>query len=371
MKADALSRNDAASHHQPESEIEDKIYSLFSTNKKFSTQLLEEQSIDPLIQNALQHIRNNTKCPKGGLKRVQHQLRIKNKLLTKSGRPIVPPSLRKIVVREYHDIAHFGTDKIYNLLKNRFYWPNMYHYVQQCTEACETCQRTKGDTHPPKAPLVKMFIPNSPMQFILIDIAYLPIDNSGFKYMLLIGDIFSKCIATVPVKDHTASSVVTALLHNWIYVHRVPSYLLSDQGCNVDGHMLREICNTLGIKKRRSSADHRQGNRFAERNIRTVKDMLRAALLHRRLAQVQWRNILPPLVFALNTSISQAAHCVPYNVAFGQTTTLPQDIVFGGFQPDPFKYLSVNDYQQELPIMLSDIYKHAIETLEISKRKMQ
>ena len=280
MKADALSRNDAASHHQPESEIEDKIYLLFSTNKKFSTQVLEEQSIDPLTQNALQHIRNNTKRPKGSLKRVQHHLCIENELLTKSGRPIVPPSLRKIVVHEYHDTAHFGTDKIYNLLKNRFYWSNMYHYVRQFTEACETCQQTKCDTHPPKAPLVKIFNPNRPMQFILIDIAYLPIDNSGFKYMLLIGDIFSKCIATVPLKDQTASSVVTALLHNWIYVHGVPSYLLSDQGSNVDGHMLREICNTLGIEKRRSSAYHSQGNGFAERNIRMVQDMLRAALLH-------------------------------------------------------------------------------------------
>ena len=130
-----------------------------------------------------------------------------------------------------------------------------------------------------------MFIPNRPMQCISIDIAYLLIDNSGFNYMLLIGDICSKFIATVPLKDQTASSVVTALLHNWIYVHRVPSYFLSDQGSNVDGHMLREICNTLGIKKRRSSAYHSQGNGFAERNIRTVKDMLRAALLHRRLAQ--------------------------------------------------------------------------------------
>ena len=45
--------------------------------------------------------------------------------------------------------------------------------------------------------------------------------------------------------------------------------------------------------------------------------------------------------------------------------------MFGDFQPDPFDYLSVHDYQQELPITLSDIYKHVIETLEISKCKMQ
>ena len=100
--------------------------------------------------------------------------------------------------------------------------------------------------------------------------------------------------------------------------------------------------------------------------------MLRAVLLHRRLAQLQWQKILPRLVFAVNTTRSKATNCVPYNnVIFGRSATLPQDITFHDFQPDQFNRLSVNDYQQELPITLSDIYNHVMETLEISKMKMQ
>ena len=89
----------------------------------------EEQSKDPLIQEALQHVHNNSKITTGRLKRVQQQLRIEKDILTKSGHPIIPRSLRKLVVGEYHNIAHFGTDKVYNLLKDRFYWPNMYNYA--------------------------------------------------------------------------------------------------------------------------------------------------------------------------------------------------------------------------------------------------
>ena len=97
--------------------------------------------------------------------------------------------------------------------------------------------KTRCDNRPPKAPLSKMFIPNKPRQFISIDIAYLPKNNSGYNCILLIGDIFSKFIITVPLKDQTASVIASALLNNWIYVHGPSLYLLSDQGTNVDGNI--------------------------------------------------------------------------------------------------------------------------------------
>ena len=45
------------------------------------------------------------------------------------------------------------------------------------------------------------------MEFVSIDIAVLPPDDSGFKYMLLIGDVFSKYIEAVPMKDQHATTV--------------------------------------------------------------------------------------------------------------------------------------------------------------------
>ena len=158
----------------------------------------------------------------------------------------------------------------------------MYNFVRNLTPACETCQKTKCDNRPPKLYCLKcLFQTNLCNSFI--DIAYLPKDNSGYTYILLIGDIFSKFITTVPLKDQTVPVIASALLNNWIYVHGILLYLLSDQESYADGHVMNEICTTLGIEKRRSSAYHSQGNGFAERNIRTVKDMLRSVLLHCRL----------------------------------------------------------------------------------------
>lgn len=284
---------------------------------------------------------------------------------------MVPASLRKVIVSSFHNVAHLGTDRIYALLQDRFYWPSMYNYIRTLIQSCTTCQRTRSTTLPPKAPLLPMFIPNAPMQLVAIDIAYLPRDTQGFQYILLIGDVFSKFIVTVPLKTQTAPDIVNALLQHWIYIHGTPSYLLSDQGSNVDGQTMRDICNELGTEKRRSSAYHSQGNGFAERNIRSVKDMLRALLLHQKLRQEKWRKVLQSLVFALNTSFSSAIKCVPFNVVFGRTAVLPQDIVFQNSLHDHFEPISANQHEHSVSKLLQSTFDHVIDALKLNQKTMQ
>ena len=180
VKADALSRNYTADVNQPDSQFENKIHALFLKNDNFLSQLLNAQLEDPLIRTTKGLVENQSEIVKGRLKRVKTQLRIEQGLLTKSGRPISPPSLRTFVVYEYHQTAQFGVDKIYSLIRERFYWPNMYSYIRNFVSQCTVCQTTKCDTMPPKAPLVKTYIPNAPMQFVSLDIAHLPKDSHGY-----------------------------------------------------------------------------------------------------------------------------------------------------------------------------------------------
>ena len=307
----------------------------------------------------------------GRLKRVQQQLRIENGILLKSGRPVVPTSLRKSIVAEYHNTAHFGTDKIYSLLRQRFYWPNMFSYIQSFIANCQVCQKSKCDTAPPKAPMVPMFIPSAPMQLVSLDIAYMPKDAHGYQYILLIGDVFSKYIQVIPLKEQSAASIRDAFLRHWLFIHGTPQFLLTDQGSNVDGVLMREICDLLGIEKRRSSAYHSQGNGFAERNIRTVKDMLRAVLLHRHLPQSKWRAVVTELVFALNASHSKAIKCIPYEVVFGRSAVLPQDIMFDIVDSENHEQLTPAYYEQELRSTLQVVFNQVVKALELSKRQMQ
>ena len=371
VKADFLSRNPAANFNQPPSTFEENVFATAIDNTAFVEQLRQEQDTDPVINKTKRLITHGENIVSGRFKRVQNQLRIVNNILTKSGRPVVPPSLKNFIVSEVHCAAHFGTEKTYLLLKDRFFWPNMYGYVKNFVSQCLICQQTKSDPSPPKAPLTPMATPEAPMEFLSIDIAYMPPDQRGFKYFLLIGDIFSKYIQAVPLKDQTATDIADALLSHWIYIHGAPYFLLSDQGSNVDGTVIKEICNLLKIEKRRSSAYHSQGNGFAERNIRSVKDMLRAVLLQRKAPQHKWRSLLPELVFALNTSVSKVTQCIPYNVIFGRYARLPIDVLFS---IDPCPTVDVTTpatYAQDRSFILEDTYKTVLQNLQLSKERMQ
>ena len=371
VKADAMSRNTKADDQQPPSQLEEKIYLVLSNNN-LNAQIKEEQLKDPITKNARDCIERGEALAKGRLKRVQKQMRIENDILTKSGRLIIPTALRAHILEKVHGVAHFGIDKTYALLKDRFYWPSMYGCTKIFVESCEECQKTKCLSQPPKAPLIPMWIPTKPMEFVAIDIAYMPKDSKGYQYFLLIGDIFSKYIQAVPLKEQTAPSVVTALNSNWIFFHGSPLYLLSDQGSNVDGETVKELCITTGIEKRRSSAYHSQGNGFAERNIRNVKEILRTVLLHRKLEQTKWRQILPELTFALNCSESTAIKCVPYNVVFGRRPVLPLDIDFGTKKAVAGEeVITPTEYINEVGSVLNDVFNHVVKHLQLSKIKMQ
>ena len=172
---------------------------------------------------------------------VQKQLRVEDGILTKSGRQVVPPSLRKFVTEQLHGDGHSGCEKLYDKIQKRFYWPNLYRYIQNHLAHCEVCQRCKPSTKPPKAPLLPIQEPEFPMQFITLDIAYMVKDEEGYQYILMIGDLFSKYVSAVHLHEQTAESICNALHQEWMLVHGVANFLLSDQWSNVDGDVLRQI----------------------------------------------------------------------------------------------------------------------------------
>ena len=376
VKADPLSRNKGAGPTQPASELEEKIYSVrqsLSTlvaKKKFRDQLKNEQDIDPVISIVKRAVEGGEKISQGRLKRVQKQLRVEDGVLLKSGRPVVPASIRRVVLNEIHDSHHFGVDKTYDLLKERFYWPNMHRCVESYVSVCQTCQQAKPLTKPPKAPLLPMAIPAGPTEFITIDIAYMPKDSSGYRYFLLIGDIYSKFIHAVPLRDQEALSISKSLEESWLNFHGIPFHLLSDQGSNVDGEVIHSLCEEFGIEKRRTSAYHSQGNGFAERNIRNIKELIRTVLLDRKLSVTKWRSVLSELVFALNCSTSSAINCVPYKVIFGRDPVLPVDARLD-LKNSRIDSASPKEYSDEVNSSLQDIFAHVEKFLKLSKVSMQ
>ena len=99
VKADALLRSTGATTSTDHFDeiFEDQVYAFNHTAKDFKKQLEAEQNSDPVLGPAKRLITEGNTIHVGRLKRVSSQLRIEDNILTKSGRPILPASMRRFV----------------------------------------------------------------------------------------------------------------------------------------------------------------------------------------------------------------------------------------------------------------------------------
>ena len=78
--------------------------------------------------------------------------------------------------------------------------------------------------------------------------------NGGYRYFLFIVDLFSHYFEAILLKDQTTTSIVNAFMEGWAYRgHGVPNIMLTDQGKNVDGLVVHELCHDLGTTKRHTT----------------------------------------------------------------------------------------------------------------------
>ena len=69
---------------------------------------------------------------------------------------VVPSGRREELMREAHDVrfsGHFAEKKIFELLRQRYWWPGMRADVRRYCRACLVCASRKGQSHPIKPPL--------------------------------------------------------------------------------------------------------------------------------------------------------------------------------------------------------------------------
>ena len=65
----------------------------------------------------------------------------------------IPRSLREVLLRAYHDDnCHVGHARLYQTLKMKYYFPQMYSDSLRYVKSCHLCQRTKTSTRSRKAP---------------------------------------------------------------------------------------------------------------------------------------------------------------------------------------------------------------------------
>ena len=124
-----------------------------------------------------------------------------------------------------------------------------------------------------------------------------------YRYGLLLVDIFTKVVQVEPIKDAKGPTLKTALKKLFPLMGGDPQTLYSDgEGGLETGEMTGWFSRRdIRLLQTRTHAH------FAERHIRTVKDMIFKRMDHKKVHPDNWQTLLPEILTEYNTKMEHSA----------------------------------------------------------------
>ena len=176
--------------------------------------------------------------------------------------------LKQLVIEQYHDKnGHMGTEKTYDSIEGKHYWPHMYKKLYQHVNSCVIYQRR--NLREVKAPLQETDAPPFPFAKLCLDVSGpYPRTLSGNKYISFVV-WYSAWPEAFAAPGKSAEIVVHLVLDEIIPRHSIPLQLVTDNDTENISKVIKYTLEQMNISHVTISYYHPQGNSKVERFHRT------------------------------------------------------------------------------------------------------
>ncbi|XP_028156191.1 uncharacterized protein K02A2.6-like [Ostrinia furnacalis] len=176
--------------------------------------------------------------------------------------------MRKEMLRRIHE-GHLGIEKCKRRARDVMWWPGMGAEIEECVQRCEVCQRHRAT--PPREPLAPHPIPRLPWEVLAADIF-----EFKSKHYLLVVDYYSKFVEVISLVNMKSDTVINKM--KCIFSRfGIPRKLVTDNGTQFTSFEFREFTKKWEFEHVTSSPLYPRSNGLAERNVQTVKRLLKKA----------------------------------------------------------------------------------------------
>ena len=240
---------------------------------------------------------------------VRHELSVAQDyyVLLRGCRIIIPYVLRHKAIQLVHE-GHQGVVKTRSLVRSKIWYPGIDRDIEKLVSSCIQCQANIVENKP--SPLHMSPTPVRPWSVLNIDFCG-PFPKG--EYLLVSVDQFSRFPILEILKSLSTSAVVVALEHVFSQ-YGIPHVLISDNGPPFSGQLFASYLAQQGIQHRRVTPYWPQAIGEAERFMRTIQKVIRAACSEGK----DWKREINNLLLNYRATLHATTQHAPGHVMFGR-----------------------------------------------------
>ena len=145
---------------------------------------------------------------------------------------------------------------------------------------------------------------------------------NGHEYILVAIDYFTKWVEATSYKSVTQATVARFLKHNIICHYSVPGKLITDNGTNINGKMIQQLCQQFKIEHRNLVPYRPQMNGAVEATNKNIKKIfVKMTDIYK-----DWHEYLPFALCAYHIFILTSMGATLYSLVYGIEAMFPAKV---------------------------------------------
>jgi len=260
---------------------------------------------------------------------------------------------RRDIIEQVHlEVGHMGVHSVGPYLRTvkRMQWPDMDSDIRKVIMKCDTCKQfanRAGAFNP-----MRSVDAVEPWDHIAIDLAECPLDDSGYKYVLVVVDVATKFVVLKALKQKTMDTV-TRKLWSIFSTFGVPKIIQSDNGTEFVNQFMTASSELMGWSRRVTTPYHPQGNGLAERHVGIMKTILWKVA---ERDMTHWRKYLKFVQFSMNRRCHAATDRMPQELMFPRSVNPLED-----YTDAESKLMSIDEMDDRAIAMTNIVYPEVME----------
>ncbi|KAK1694553.1 hypothetical protein QYE76_011250, partial [Lolium multiflorum] len=224
--------------------------------------------------------------------------------------------LKQVILKEAHDTLysiHPGGTKMYQDLKEQFWWHGMKREIGSYIAKCDIYQSQENISDR----RIAHYDSRMEVGFVGMDfITGFPKSSKGNDSIWVVVDRLTKVAHFIPVKStYQGPKLAELYISRIVSLHGTPKSIVSDRGSQFTSRFWQKVHEGLGTQLNFSTAYHPQTDGQTERVNQILEDMLRAYVLE---YGSKWEDCLPCAEFSYNNIYQASLQMAPFEALYGR-----------------------------------------------------